>query len=245
MMEAIAEKKVISSFLHSSDMLGLCCLLKVLVFTLLVFLLCTGEAEAGPPPGADFHLAPSVEYVIIGIVFVVAVVLYFILTPVKVVHAFVSLVLLIPIVEEFLFRLVLTYVFAVYMVGWPPYKAVVIIGMIFGMVHLFTVFISASPPFTAPPGLPVCEGLFIGCFNGLLFFNLMQLYNTGLLITMVYVWLTHILINVVIVAYNIVINVIFGGSFLIHLAPRFVLAVTAILWFVWCWMHQTVITGTF
>ena len=89
--------------------------------------------------------------------------------------------------------------------------------------------------------ITVGEGLFIGMLNGLIFLNFIYFFNVGLLITMVYVCMAHIMVILMAVAYNVIVNIFFGKSFFLHLAPRLVAGVVGIFWFLFCWANHSII----
>jgi hypothetical protein len=226
--------------------------------TLLAF--AAGGAEANhyssQAPYLDLTLGKNWDLIVVMFVCLAAIAGGVLTLGMPGVGACLRIIIFLPVIEEFLFRYVLTGLIGVEAHGadvvsrWigisarreELVEALVYFGVIFGLLHLL-IACTLGNEFTTVPGLQVCEGLFIGMFNGLIYLNFTYVYGAGLLITMVYLWLAHILINAVLVALNLVVNIVLQGSLLVHLAPRFVLAVTAIFWFVWCWMHNTIRTG--
>jgi len=168
----------------------------------------------------------------------------------------ISTILLMPIIEEYFFRYVLMYLFLLKGKANPELNQEIsinvlvlvflIVGVLFGILHLLlSWFLVESSIFTAPGGVQVGEGLFLGMLNGLIFLNFIYFFNVGLLITMVYVWTAHIMVNLVAVAYNVIVNLFFGRSFFLHLAPRLVAGIMAIVMFWYCWKYQTIVTEIF
>ena len=203
-------------------------------------------AVGAAPPLADFRLPHVWEVVIVSAVCLVAIILWLLTRRLPIVGSLLSILLLMPIIEEYFFRYVGLHLVAIGLFHVPPEKALVYVGVIFALLHVPLVLLGGRPPFTARPVLlQVCDGLFIGCFNGLMLLNLMEVHRTGLLVTMIYCWLAHILINVAIVIYNVLVNTVLGGNVFAHLLPRIVLVAVSVYWFWWCWTNGTVITGTF
>ena len=90
--------------------------------------------------------------------------------------------------------------------------------------------------FTCPvPFIVVFDGLLIGSFVGLVFILFRFEYQPpiGLLVSMALAcWLFHILFNLAVVAFNVVVNIVFGRSWLLHVGLRltFFLFAVIILW---------------
>lgn len=222
------------------------------MLALVFFLTAMSLFGAGRPdiPYSDFRLDDWLEILIVFGVAVLAAAALFFSFALPIGGLVLRLVILLPIVEEFIFRYILLYAIAL----WGRYNnpsliqmlgAFLIVGIGFGLAHAFIAFFSkgwdpSKDIFTAPAGIQVGEGLFLGMLNGLIFLNFIYFYNVGLLMTMVYVWIAHITINGALVAYNIVVNVLFGGSFLLHLLPRLGAGLLGAFWFWYCWAHTSI-----
>jgi hypothetical protein len=236
-------------------------------------LTCPCSAAAEPAPGhtiplADFTLGETWDLIVVGVVCVAVVLLWLLTRAIPGVGTVVLIVITLPIVEEFLFRYLLTGLWGLYYGGVNSVaalvgrlcaferrdtyvEALVFFGFLFGVLHLFTAMLPwvldftkahAAAVFQCPPGLQVGEGLFIGMFNGFIYIIFIYVYDIGLLATMIYVWMAHILINLVLVAYNLFVNFVIGpglAGLLAHIAPRLLLAATAIFWFVRCWVSNS------
>jgi hypothetical protein len=237
------------------------CLKNRIILLFIVYILFLGNPVFAavypkePIPMAGFRLGWRLEILIISGICLLAVFVWILTHSIPISGEVISMILLMPIIEEYIFRYLLMYLFLLGGNANPGLnqeiginelvRAFIIVGVIFGILHLLLRWLITSSLITAPGGLQVGEGLFIGMLNGLIFLNFIFVFEIGLLITMFYVWVAHILINMVLVIYNLFVNLVLGGSFLAHLIPRLLLAVIAILWF-WCgWKYQTIGTEIF
>jgi membrane protease YdiL (CAAX protease family) len=200
-------------------------------------------ADVAPdePPGADLRFPDQVEIVVVCMIGLAAIGFWLMTRPLGAVGSLLATVFWLPIIEEWLFRYVLMYLIVIGVCGCPAWLAYVIVGVLFGVLHLLLALTLEPHVFAAPPGFQVGEGLFIACFNGLLFLNFILVHHYGLLITMIYVWLAHILINGVAVVYNTLVNFLLGGNLLAHLAPRVLLGLCAVFYFCYVYVNQTIV----
>ena len=211
-----------------------------------------------PIPFADFRLDWWLEILIIFTIAVIAAIVFIISLGLPIGGIVIRVVILWPILEEFVFRYILMY--ALYLKGRygnPDMgllvNAFLIFGITFGLFHALPALLNKAKPVPSndvlgilpPIGLQVGEGLFLGMLNGLIFLNFIYFFNVGLLITMVYVWTAHIMVNLVAVVFNFIVNNFFGRNFFLHLAPRLVAGIMALVMFWYCWSHQTLVTEIF
>lgn len=219
----------------------------ILAFLILMPLVANG-LSVSEIPGGRFRLPDEVELAIVVAAFLIAIACYHFLWGFPMAKGVVATLVLLPVVEEILFRFVGIHLLAIGLLGLPDFKAFVYVGILFGFMHAASIWLGRGdlPQIcVAPPGFQVGEGLFIGMFNGLIFTNFMYYAGVGLLVTMLYVWFAHIIINVVAVGYNLFVNIVLGGNLLAHLLPRLSLAICAAFWFYMCWTSQTVMLGPF
>lgn len=235
----------------------------VALATLFVLSQCSSVLGAVSPkrpiPWGGFRLDWKDEIVILAGIFLCAAVVWLLLYLGRHIVPGLSYlartVILMPIIEEYLFRYLGMYLLFLGGKADPAMnseigmselvRAFIYVGVFFGILHVFLTLKTEQGLFTPPPVIPVCEGLYIGMFNGLMFLNFVFLFRMGLFVTMCYVWMAHILVNAGLVIYNFFVNSFLGRSLLAHLMLRLVLAATAVFWFWYCWRYQTITTIMF
>jgi len=223
-----------------------------LLFLSLALLACLSSAAAavGPLP-PNVVLPRSVELLVIGGVTVAAIVAFVLLRPFPIMGPVVTIILLLPIIEEVFFRWVGIKLIGIEVLGWTQVQALVYVGIIFALCHVLLAWLAPKSDkitdlIRCPWGfLQVGEALTIGAFNGMIFLTYLYQHHLSLLSTMLYIWAAHILINLGMVIYNLVTNVLsryaLGGrfGFLMHFLIRAFLAAAGIFWYVRCWLAQS------
>jgi hypothetical protein len=207
-----------------------------------LFVLADSAAAAKPSadgiPGGHFRLDPGLEPLIILAVGAVAAILVFTVGRSPWLGTVLNIVVFLPLLEEVLFRFIVMFGICYRVLKMPDWLAVVVGGLVFVVAHVVIAFINeakeawaaAKNPFITIPGFQVGEALFLAAFNGLLFMVFITVHECGFLITMIYVWAAHIMINLAAVAYNCVVNILFGRSTLLHFLPRVAFGLCGAAW---------------
>jgi hypothetical protein len=200
------------------------------------------------PPGAGFRLPGEVEIVLVIIIAAAAVVLGGICLPLTKLPGppgwasqAVMVILLLPVFEEAIFRFFGIEVVANGILHLSNTQAFLYTTVLFALAHmvLAAVTTTVSPLAPRPPGIQVCEGCFIGSFNGMLYIMLRFVdsnHEVGLLVTMTYCWLLHILVNLALVVFNLVVNAVLPiRSVVLHVALRLCLLAVGMFYLIMTW----------
>ena len=170
-----------------------------------------------------------------------------------------------PIIEEYFYRFFIMYGIFIWWWRRPDWEALIVTSLIFGISHiinaLWAVFQGPDELFLPPPyirWIQVCEALLMACFFGQVLFtfwapiptNNFLAPNTndgvGFLVMMLFLWNTHIAINCIAVACNLLVNSFTKGhgilNMLLHMIPRFSFAVVAYVCFNEIRTEQTIST---
>lgn len=138
----------------------------------------------------------------------------------------IMIVILLPILEEILFRYYIMDFIALTCLKASLTQAFIYTTLIFAVAHVILAFVlrgSSSLMMPSIPGIQICDGLLLGSFIGLVYILMrFRLDPTiGLLITLTFgCFLFHILFNFVIVLFNVVANLMGKYGIWLHILVR-------------------------
>lgn len=209
-----------------------------------------GARDSWKPPGADFRLPDWIEIILVIVIAAAAVVLGLMCLPLTKLPGppgwaaqAVMVVLLLPVFEEVVFRFFGIEVLAVGILNLTKTQAFLWTTILFAIAHLVlaVAVTTVSKLAPRPPGIQVCEGCLIGVFNGMVYIMLRFVGPgdaVGLLVTMFYCWMAHILANLGLVIFNLVVNLLMPvKGILLHVFLRLGLLAIGVAYLIWTYIE--------